>query len=70
MLLIYYFLSTMSFCHFSEFHYGPDEAKENNEITHNHNQGEQKKPTHPPESTFKKLAPSEKRYTLLTRDEL
>lgn len=54
---------------FSEFHYGPDEAKANNEITHDHG-GHKKQPTHPPESTFKKLAPSEKRYTILTRDEL
>ncbi|KOB76224.1 Thioredoxin domain-containing protein 4, partial [Operophtera brumata] len=44
-----------------EFHYGPDP-----------NQIEQKsdfKVTTPPESTFKKLAPSKNRYTLL-RDEL
>ena len=29
-----------------------------------------KDPTAPPESTFKKLAPNENRYTLLHRDEL
>uniref|UniRef100_A0A6B2EB36 Putative endoplasmic reticulum resident protein 44-like isoform x2 n=1 Tax=Phlebotomus kandelakii TaxID=1109342 RepID=A0A6B2EB36_9DIPT len=45
-----------------EFHYGPekDATPETNEI---------KKSTQPPESTFKKLAPSKNRYTLL-RDEL
>lgn len=45
-----------------EFHYGPDEPSlQSNEIN--------KKATSPPESTFKKLAPSKNRYTLL-RDEL
>ncbi|XP_031632132.1 endoplasmic reticulum resident protein 44 [Contarinia nasturtii] len=44
-----------------EFHYGPDRT-EDNQIT-------QDKATQPPESTFKKLAPSKNRYTLL-RDEL
>ncbi|GAB0087217.1 endoplasmic reticulum resident protein 44 [Sergentomyia squamirostris] len=43
-----------------EFHYGPETTPEENEI---------KKSTQPPESTFKKLAPSKNRYTLL-RDEL
>lgn len=47
-----------------EFHYGPDEVQSNNEIDTD------KKATTPPESTFKKLAPSKNRYTLLTRDEL
>ncbi|XP_060527736.1 endoplasmic reticulum resident protein 44 isoform X2 [Cylas formicarius] len=42
-----------------EFHYGPDSD----------DQGTDKQPTKPPESTFKKLAPSKNRYTLL-RDEL
>jgi endoplasmic reticulum resident protein 44 len=44
-----------------EFHYGPDEP--------NAQSNELKKATSPPESTFKKLAPSKNRYTLL-RDEL
>lgn len=43
-----------------EFHYGPDSDNEDNGG---------KQPTTPPESTFKKLAPSKNRYTLL-RDEL
>lgn len=43
-----------------EFHYGPDSDSDNEK---------QDKPTKPPESTFKKLAPSKNRYTLL-RDEL
>lgn len=47
-----------------EFHYGPDtETGIATEETG------QKQPTTPPESTFKKLAPSKNRYTLL-RDEL
>uniref|UniRef100_A0A6M2E328 Putative endoplasmic reticulum resident protein 44 isoform x3 n=1 Tax=Xenopsylla cheopis TaxID=163159 RepID=A0A6M2E328_XENCH len=45
-----------------EYHYGPD----TNEIEDNK---DQKKATQPPDSTFKKLAPSKNRYTLL-RDEL
>jgi endoplasmic reticulum resident protein 44 len=49
-----------------EFHYGPEDkvleiGGSNNEIV--------KKKTTPPESTFKKLAPSKNRYTLL-KDEL
>nr|CAI5826591.1 unnamed protein product [Callosobruchus analis] len=43
-----------------EFHYGPDSGSETET---------EKQPTKPPESTFKKLAPSKNRYTLL-RDEL
>ncbi|XP_971182.2 endoplasmic reticulum resident protein 44 [Tribolium castaneum] len=43
-----------------EFHYGPD----SDELS-----SSQKAPTTPPESTFKKLAPSKNRYTLL-KDEL
>lgn len=43
-----------------EFHYGPD----TDEVS-----SSQKAPTTPPESTFKKLAPSKNRYTLL-KDEL
>ncbi|KAG6450052.1 endoplasmic reticulum resident protein 44 [Manduca sexta] len=43
-----------------EFHYGPDPVYEANNAI---------KVTTPPESTFKKLAPSKNRYTLL-RDEL
>ncbi|XP_058810908.1 endoplasmic reticulum resident protein 44 isoform X2 [Phymastichus coffea] len=42
-----------------EFHYGPDPNSNVTQIV----------PTTPPESTFKKLAPSKNRYTLL-RDEL
>ncbi|GLH01072.1 Protein disulfide-isomerase [Gryllus bimaculatus] len=45
-----------------EFHYGPDPVTHEIQVT-------AKKPTSPPESTFKKLAPSKNRYTLL-RDEL
>uniref|UniRef100_A0A1B0D206 Uncharacterized protein n=1 Tax=Phlebotomus papatasi TaxID=29031 RepID=A0A1B0D206_PHLPP len=48
-----------------EFHYGP-EKDTTPEITSN---DINKKSTQPPESTFKKLAPSKNRYTLL-RDEL
>lgn len=49
-----------------EFHYGPDVTQNDiPQVT-----GKQvKTPTTPPESTFKKLAPSKNRYTLL-RDEL
>jgi endoplasmic reticulum resident protein 44 len=48
-----------------EFHYGPEPATD----TPNEIEAGTKKPTTPPESTFKKLAPSKNRYTLL-RDEL
>lgn len=48
-----------------EFHYGPDPS--NNDVPQI--SGQIKVPTNPPESTFKKLAPSKNRYTLL-RDEL
>ncbi|XP_044584543.1 endoplasmic reticulum resident protein 44-like isoform X1 [Cotesia glomerata] len=44
-----------------EYHYGPDPT---NELT-----DDSRTPTVPPESTFKKLAPSKNRYTLL-KDEL
>lgn len=57
-------------CFHREFHYGPDPAK--SEETNRIDQGEDNqiiKVTKPPESTFKKLAPSKNRYTLL-RDEL
>lgn len=47
-----------------EFHYGPEKTEENPEP-----QVPSEKATQPPESTFKKLAPSKNRYTLL-RDEL
>lgn len=47
---------------FREFHYGPDPAQ-------GANTEQNLKVTTPPESTFKKLAPSKNRYTLL-RDEL
>ncbi|XP_052120789.1 endoplasmic reticulum resident protein 44 isoform X2 [Frankliniella occidentalis] len=50
-----------------EFHYGPDTPAENTvELIAG---SVDKKPTSPPESSFKKLAPSKNRYTLL-RDEL
>ena len=48
-----------------EFHYGPDPSS--NEVPQI--VGQIKVPTTPPESTFKKLAPSKNRYTLL-KDEL
>lgn len=48
-----------------EFHYGPDEGSEQQPKSTETD----KKPTTPPESTFKKLAPSKNRYTLL-KDEL
>lgn len=47
-----------------EFHYGPEKTEESSE-----NQITPEKATQLPESTFKKLAPSKNRYTLL-RDEL
>lgn len=47
-----------------EFHYGPDEENEPKST-----EPDKKSPTTPPESTFKKLAPSKNRYTLL-KDEL
>lgn len=47
-----------------EFHYGPDTDRE----VKTEDNGKQ--PTTPPESTFKKLAPSKNRYTLLHKDEL
>jgi endoplasmic reticulum resident protein 44 len=49
-----------------EFHYGPEEPQTPESPTTNN---DIKKPTNPPESTFKKLKPSQNRYTLL-RDEL
>lgn len=56
---------------FREFHYGPDEADNKEKENHNHQHIDQKKPTSPPESTFKKLQPSKQRYTILSpRDEL
>ncbi|XP_033610607.1 endoplasmic reticulum resident protein 44 isoform X2 [Cryptotermes secundus] len=48
-----------------EFHYGPEPVTNTPQQT----ESGSKKPTTPPESTFKKLAPSKNRYTLL-RDEL
>lgn len=58
-----------------EFHFGPD-SPSGSEIIHLHvghlppgGGGGDKQGTTPPESTFKKLAPSKNRYTLL-RDEL
>ncbi len=60
-----------------EFHYGPDPATDPpQQIEHqggnenNKDDDPSKKPTQPPESTFKKLAPSKNRYTLLDKDEL
>lgn len=50
-----------------EFHYGPEKTDDNTiEVVTNQ---DLKKQTTPPESTFKHLAPSDKRYTLL-KDEL
>nr|XP_023020776.1 endoplasmic reticulum resident protein 44 [Leptinotarsa decemlineata] len=43
-----------------EFHYGPESDTEK----------DKEQPTTPPESTFRKLAPSKNRYTLLGKDEL
>ncbi|XP_069108581.1 endoplasmic reticulum resident protein 44-like [Argopecten irradians] len=69
-----------------EFHHGPDptttppsqvsdeesEGKTDHipHDTNDNNNEEVKSPTSPPESTFKKLAPSENRYTILHKDEL
>lgn len=61
-----------------EFHYGPDttvtETINSNQIGGDGGAGTGgdggKVPTTPPESTFKKLAPSKNRYTLLDKDEL
>lgn len=50
-----------------EFHYGPDTQTEGKPALGDG--GKAKSPTTPPESTFKKLAPSRNRYTLL-KDEL
>ena len=44
-----------------EFHHGPDPTKPNNNAPSD---------TQPPPSVFKKLKPSDNRYSLLTRDEL
>jgi endoplasmic reticulum resident protein 44 len=52
-----------------EFHYGPDEPKKE-ENHHAQHIDHHKKATQPPESTFKKLGPSNQRYTILSRDEL
>lgn len=50
----------------SEYHYGKEKPTDrSNQIEG----GGANKGTHPPESTFKKLAPSKNRYTLL-KDEL
>ncbi|KAK7084105.1 Endoplasmic reticulum resident protein 44 [Halocaridina rubra] len=58
-----------------EFHYGPDpetteEVAQVEDRSNDGNEIPKEKPTSPPESTFKKLAPSKNRYTLLERDEL
>jgi endoplasmic reticulum resident protein 44 len=53
-----------------EFHYGPDEPKKEEENHHAQHIDHHKKATQPPESTFKKLGPSNQRYTILSRDEL
>ncbi|KAK9738819.1 Thioredoxin [Popillia japonica] len=45
-----------------EFHYGPDESEQPKSTE------AEKKPTNPPESTFKKLAPSKNRYTLIKEE--
>lgn len=51
-----------------EFHYGPDPDDDGH--TESDSDNEVKRPTTPPESTFRKLAPSKNRYTLLNHDEL
>lgn len=48
-----------------EFHFGPDPANDDKD-----NSNDNQIITSPPESTFKKLAPSRNRYTLLVKDEL
>ncbi|KAL7032170.1 hypothetical protein ACKWTF_007245 [Chironomus riparius] len=54
-----------------EFHYGPDEPQNKETETPHLQHVDQKRPTNPPESTFKKLGPSKQRYTILSpRDEL
>ncbi|XP_064079064.1 endoplasmic reticulum resident protein 44-like isoform X1 [Macrobrachium nipponense] len=58
-----------------EFHYGPDpetteETAQIEDRSGDVNQAPKERPTTPPESTFKKLAPSKNRYTLLEKDEL
>lgn len=56
-----------------EFHYGAEDAKPKHEHETPHVQqiDNRKKGTQPPESTFKKLGPSNQRYTILNqRDEL
>ncbi|XP_045127399.1 endoplasmic reticulum resident protein 44-like [Portunus trituberculatus] len=61
-----------------EFHYGPDPETTSEAAKQDENEipspteaiKKREKPTTPPESTFKKLAPSKNRYTLLERDEL
>ncbi|XP_042857047.1 endoplasmic reticulum resident protein 44-like [Penaeus japonicus] len=58
-----------------EFHYGPDpETTEEPQQIEDKSGGtavpKKEKATTPPESTFKKLAPSKNRYTLLDKDEL
>ncbi|XP_071553028.1 endoplasmic reticulum resident protein 44 [Panulirus ornatus] len=59
-----------------EFHYGPDPetteepAKIEDKSEASQEYVKKEKPTTPPESTFKKLAPSKNRYTLLDKDEL
>ncbi|CAG7835685.1 unnamed protein product [Allacma fusca] len=50
-----------------EYHYGPDPTEpQAQEVVAGANQ----LPTNPPESTFKKLAPSDTRYSFVNRDEL
>lgn len=50
-----------------EFHYGPEKSEDDSDS--DNEVDKQPQQTTPPESTFKKLAPSKNRYTLL-RDEL
>jgi endoplasmic reticulum resident protein 44 len=51
-----------------EYHYGPDPTEpQAQEVVGGDNQ---QLPTNPPESTFKKLAPSDTRYSFVNRDEL
>lgn len=52
-----------------EFHYGPDSTVKTEDSVHSEVAAVPQNSVDPPESTFKKLAPSKNRYTLL-RDEL
>lgn len=54
-----------------EFHYGAEDPKKEEETPQVQKIDHHKRGTQPPESTFKKLGPSNQRYTILNaRDEL